>query len=213
MHKINIKIYSLAGILLLIALGSFSIASAQGSGGVKGRVRTMRGDGISGVEITARRDGNDVRNTTSNSKGEFTLSGLEPGTYNFVFDAAGYNSGIRYNIEIRPNKTTDLGDRLILVVDKGTLVIVQGSVFFKNGRSVTGAKVEIEKIKPDGSTKSLPSLLTNVRGEFIFRQPEGAARYRLTAKYKGASATKEIEVDSAAVYRLAISLDVSQDEK
>ena len=54
--------------------------------------------------------------------------------------------------------------------------------------------------------------MTNIYGEFSFRQPEGAATYRLTAKYKNHTASKDIEVDNAAIYRLAISLDVSRQE-
>ncbi len=183
------------------------------TGGAKGKVRNSRGDAIAGVNITARKDSKDMSTVTSNSKGEFIFSSLEPGVYNFVFDAAGYSSAIRYNIEVRPNKKVDLGDRLILIVDKGTLVIIQGSVFFRDGTSVTGAKVEAEKLNADGTTSSIPATYTNIYGEFTFRQPEGTAKYRLTAKYKDRSASTEIEVSSAAVYRTAIKLDLERSNK
>jgi hypothetical protein len=55
--------------------------------------------------------------------------------------------------------------------------------------------------------------MTNIRGEFIFRQPDGAAKYRMTAKFRDATATKDIEVTTAAIYRLAISLDINRQEK
>jgi hypothetical protein len=35
----------------------------------------------------------------------------------------------------------------------------------------------------------------------------------MTVKYKDATASKEIEVDSAMVYRLAISLDITRQDK
>jgi Carboxypeptidase regulatory-like domain len=199
--------------LFLIACCLPFTAYSQSTGGAKGKIRNSRGDAISGVSVTARRDSKDIRTVTSNSKGEFKLEGLEPGVYNFVFDAAGYSSAMRYKIEVRQNKTVDLGDRLILLVDRGTLVIIQGSVFFKNGTSVTGAKVEVEKLNADGTTRSFPAIWTNISGEFTFRQPEGRAKYRITAKYKEKSAQKEIEVDSAAVYRLAITLDIESSDK
>lgn len=183
-------------------------AYAQSAGGARGKVRNSRGEAISGVKVIARLDSKDVSTATSNSKGEFSFNRLEPGVYNFIFDASGYASAIRSNIEVRRNKTVDLGDRLILLVDKGTLVIIQGSVFFKDGTSVTGAKVAVERVNSDGTTSSLPAVYTNVFGEFTFRQPEGTAKYRFTANYKDRTASMDIEVGSAAIYRLAIKLDI-----
>lgn len=208
MHKTKRSACAFA--ILLCILCSFGVVFAQSAASVKGKVRNSRGEAISGVSVTARKDSKDVSTVRSNGKGEFSFGTLDPGVYNFIFDADGYSSAIRYNIEVRRNKTVDLGDRLTMIVDKGTLVIVQGSVFFKDGRSVTGAKVEIERINADGTTSSLPAVWTNVAGEFTFRQPSSAAKYRVTAKYKDHSATKEIEVDGAAIYRMAISLDVDR---
>ena len=188
-------------------------AHAQNTGVVKGKVRNLRGDDITGATVTARQNTKDVRSVKSGSKGEFVLSGLESGIYNIVFDAKGYSSGIKYGVEVKSGKTRDLGDRLILQIDKGTQVIVQGSVFFKDGTSVTAAEVKVERVNTDGSTQKLNTIFTNIYGEFVFRQPEGSAKYRMTAKYRDSTATKEIEVSSAAVYRLAISLDILRQEK
>jgi hypothetical protein len=186
---------------------------AQETGGVKGKIRNLRGDRIAGATVTARQNSKDVRSVQSNAKGEFVLDGLESGTYNIIFDAAGYSTAIKNNVEIKRKKIVDMGDRLFLSIDKGTQVIVNGSVFFKEGTSVTGAKVEIEKVGSDGSTTKVGTVMTNVSGEFTFRQPQGAAKYRITARYKDSSATKEIEVDSAAIYRTAISLDMSRNDR
>ncbi|MEO6050289.1 MAG: carboxypeptidase-like regulatory domain-containing protein [Pyrinomonadaceae bacterium] len=202
-----------AVIFLLAAHCLLFIAHAQNTGGVKGKVRNMRGDDIAGATVTARQASKDVRSVKSGGKGEFVLSGLESGIYNIVFDAKGYSSGIKYNVEVEQNKTVDLGSRLILQIDRGTQVIVQGSVFFKDGTSVTAAEVKVERVNADGSTKKLSTIFTNIYGEFVFRQPEGSGKYRMTAKYRDSTAVKEIEVSSAAIYRLAISLEISRQEK
>lgn len=202
------------GALLLFCLAcTVPVVVAQSTGGVKGKVRNMRGDRIAGATITARQNGRDVSSTTSGSKGDFMLGGLEAGTYNIVFDARGYSSGVKYNVEIKANKTIDLGERLILQTDQGTQVIVRGSVFYKDGKSVPAARVEVERLGTDGQARKIASISTNSLGEFVFRQPEGAARFRITAKFKEASASKEIEVDTAAIYRLAISLDIIKDSE
>ncbi len=197
--------------ILLAAMWCAPAAFAQSTGGVKGKIRTTRGTGIPGAVITARQNSKDVRTIKASGQGDFVLDGLEPGIYSFVFDAPGYASGIKYNIEVRKNKIADLGDRLILLVDKGTLVIVQGSVFYKNGTSVPGAKVVVERIEPDGTRRDLTTVFTNIYGEFVFKQPQGAAKFRLTAKYKNASASKDLEVDTAAIYPVAISLPISRE--
>jgi len=200
------------GILLLIGLFLSIGAIAQSTGAVKGKVRTMRGDNISGATITARQGDKDIKSVRSGEKGDFLLSGLESGIYNIVFDARGYSTGLKSGVEIKPSQTVDLGDRLYLQTDQGTQVIVRGSVFYKDGTSVRETEVKVERINSDGSAKKIGTILTNIYGEFTFRQPEGAARFRMTVKHKGETASKEIEVDSAAVYRLAISLNTTREK-
>ncbi|CAN5513342.1 MAG: carboxypeptidase regulatory-like domain-containing protein [Pyrinomonadaceae bacterium] len=183
------------------------------TGGLKGKVRTNSGSGIAKASVTVRQDGKDVKSVRADAKGNFVMEGLDSGNYNLVVDAKGYSSGLLYNVEVKKKKLRDLGDRLILSIDQGTQVIVKGSVFYREGTSVTGAKIEIEKVNADGSTQSLGSVFTNVSGEFTVRRPEGPAKLRVTAKFKGVSGTKEIEVENAAVYRLAITLDLPRTEK
>jgi len=204
-------------VLVILILAIFvSVAFAQETGGVKGKVRTTKGEGIAGVSITARQNSEDIKSATSDNKGNFELQGLKAGLYNLVFSKDGYGSGLMYNVEIKQKKTNNLGDRLILTIDQGTQVIIKGTVFDQDGRSVAGAKVEIEKVLSDGSTKKIGSGFTSyggaptARGEFTFKFSEGAAKFRVTASVGGASASKEVEVSSAAIYRLAITLSLDK---
>lgn len=213
MHRINSIIARNAAkpaAFLLLAIFAVTAASAQSTGGVKGKVRNMNGDGIGGAAVTARKDGKDVRSVTADSKGNFRLEGLAEGTYNILFEAKGYSSGVKFGVEIEGGKVRDLGDRLILAVDRGTLVIIQGSVFHRDGTSIAGAKVQIEELRADGSKRSLGTINTSISGEFSFRRKEGPARLRITASHRGASASKEIEVDSAAIYRVALTLNLDR---
>ena len=199
-------------VLLTFVFLISSISVFTQTGGLKGKIRTSKGDGIANVVITVRRDGKEVKTAKSDGKGNFTIQGLEAGSYNLVFDGKGYSSGLLQNVEVKKDKIRELPDRLVLAVDQGTLVIINGSVFNQDGRSVTGAEVLIEKLNSDGSTKKLGNIYTSARGEFTFRQPDNAARYRLTAKLKDAAASKELNVEGAAIYRLAITLNVEKDE-
>lgn len=198
--------------ILVLAAAVAAQAAAQ-TGGIKGKVRTMRGDGIASATVTARKSGTDVKSVRSDRKGNFVINGLEPGSYNVVFDAAGYSAGVLYNVEVKTNSTRNLADRLMLSADPGTQVIIKGSVFYREGISITGAKVEIERLNADGSARNIATTLTSASGEFTFRQPEGNAKFRITAKFKGVSAMKEVEVSNAAIYRLALTLDLPRSER
>jgi hypothetical protein len=204
--------FKTATTVVLAMLISAAAVAAQ-STGLKGKVRTNSGNGIANAEVTLTKGTDNVKTTKSASDGSFRITGVEPGFYGLRVDADGYASGSLFSIEVKKGKVRDLGDKLFLRIDQGTLVIIRGSVFFKEGTSVTGAKVELERINPDGTTNNLGSTHSSVEGEFIFRQPPGAAKYRVTAKYNGVSGTKEISVDQAAVYRLAISLELSSKDK
>lgn len=196
----------LTAIVLTMAVSAFA------QGGVKGKVRSNRGAAIPNATVTARQSGKDVKTVKTDTKGVFQLTGLQSGVYSLVFDADGFQSGLLQGVEIKGG-VRDLGDRLILFPDQGTQVIINGSVFYKEGTSLGGAKIDIEKINADGTVKKITSLYTNVSGEFTFRQPQGSAKFRITAKFKGAEGVRELEVDTAAIYRLAITLDISRTEK
>jgi len=202
-------------ILLLFLLSAVCLLpSVYAQGGIKGKVRNNKGNGIGGATVSARLDGKDVKTVTADSKGNFLMEGLKSGTYNISFDADGYAMGVKFGVEIKNGSIRDLGDRLILSVDQGTLLIVKGSVFFKEGTSLTGAKIEIERVNNDGSTKSLGSTYSNYSGEFSFRPPPGVTKVRITARYKGVEGSKEIaDMVNAGIYRTAITLDVSRSDK
>jgi hypothetical protein len=201
-----------AAVILTLSLAVGSASAQSQPGGVKGKVRTNSGQAIAGADITVTREGKDVKSSVSRSDGSFEVAGLAPGVYGLRVEARGYAAGSMVGVEVK-NKLRDLGDRLFLRVDEGTQVIIRGSVFFREGVSVTGAKVEIERIGSDGSAKRLGTTETSVSGEFTFRMPDGAARYRVTAKYKGVEGSKELSVENAAVYRTAISLELSSRDK
>ncbi len=209
MNLISTK--SLVGVLSLFFL--VAITAAAQSTGIKGKIRANSGGGIANASVTLTKDGDDIKISKSGTDGKFEITGIEPGNYGLRVEANGYATGSLFGVEVKKNKVRDLGDRLFLRIDQGTQVILRGSVFFKEGTSVTGAKVLLEKISPDGSAKEVGSTYSSVSGEFTFRQPDGVAKYRVTAKYNGVTAAKEISVENAAVYRLAIMLDLSSKDK
>ena len=211
------KYFSAFLLFILFSAVSIADAGAQETGGVKGRVRTQKNEVISGVAVTVRKNNADVKTANTDKNGMFEIVGLEIGSYTIAFDKTGYSSGVLNNVEIKKGKSRDLGGRLVMTVDQATLVIIKGIVFNQNGGSVRGASVEIEKKQADGSYKRVGATTSSygveplATGEFVFRFPEQTADYRITASAKNAPAvSKEITVDSAAIYRLALTLQMQK---
>lgn len=202
---------SLSALFLLVSCFLTPVFS-QETGGVKGKVRNMKDEGIANATVSARQKGVDLKTATTDAKGNFVLNGLESGVYNLAFEARGYAAAVQYNVEIKKGKIRDLGDRLILMVDRGTRVIIRGSVFHKSGHMAIGAKVTLERVNEDGSARKLGETMSNGMGEFSFTLPEGAAKLRIRATLKEGKGEKLIDVDSAMVYRTAISLDVDPEK-
>ncbi len=213
MLNVSIK-FSRLSRLTLVGITALFLATSvfAQSGGFKGKIRNQGGKGIPNAEIEARQDGKVVKSARANNKGDFVLSGLRSGKYNLSFDADGYATGVLFNVEVG-DKVRELGERLMLAPDQGNIVFIRGSVFFKEGSSVTGAKVDLLLVNSDGSTKRVESAYTDIRGDFAFRRPPGAGTYRVTAKLKSVTGSKDIVVDNAAIYRTAITLDLSRNDR
>jgi hypothetical protein len=111
------------------------------------------------------------------------------------------------DIEVKAGKTRSLGDRLVLTIDEGSIAFLSGSVFNAAGRSVANAKVELSRILEDGSTKKIDSRITTETGSFKFRLSPELGKYRVSVKAEGSEpVTKDVEIDGAAVYRVALNI-------
>ena len=199
----------IGAILLLFAVQLVVLGQDRGSGGIKGRVKVETGT-AAGVAVVVRRGEQEVTRVATDKSGSFVVSGLRPGTYGLTFRKPGLSVGTVENVEVKAGKTRSLGDRLVLSVDEGSIAFIRGSVFSPSGRSVPGARVELARILEDGTTKKIDGRVTTETGSFVFRLTPEPGKYRVTAKVNGAEpGSTDVEIDGAAVYRLAISLVAS----
>jgi hypothetical protein len=196
---------ALALCLLLLSPALPAPAQQPTTGGVRGRVKVGAGTPAD-INVTVRQGDREVKTARTNSKGEFEVTGLAPGRYGLTFRKKGLQVGRMENVEVRAGKSVSLKDRLILDVDEGAIAHIRGSVFNAAGRSVAGARVELEIIGADGSLKKLDSRVTNGLGQFGFRMTPETARYRVSAKSDGMRAASEVTVDGAAIFRVALTL-------
>jgi hypothetical protein len=177
------------------------------TGSIKGKVRVEAGS-PGGVSVILRRgEKEEVAQATTDKNGEFVIGRIPPGVYGLTFRKPGLSIGTIENIELKAGQKRSLGDRLILTIDEGSIAFIRGSVFSGEGRSVPNAKVELSRIGDDGSVKKIDGRLTNETGSFVFRLAPDLAKYRVSVKVEGADPiSKDVDVDGAAVYRVALSL-------
>jgi hypothetical protein len=195
----------LAMVFIAAGVASISIAQDKTLGAIKGKVRVETGT-PGGVTVVVRHGEKEVTRSTTDKNGEFLVPRLTPGVYGLTFRKPGLSIGSIEDVEVKAGKTRSVGDRLILTIDEGSIAFLGGSVFSADGRSVPNAKVELSRILEDGSTKKIDGRITTETGSFKFRLAPEPAKYRVSVKTDGEPVTKDVEIDGAAVYRVALSL-------
>jgi hypothetical protein len=195
----------LAMVFIAAGVASISIAQDKTLGAIKGKVRVETGT-PGGVTVVVRHGEKEVTRSTTDKNGEFLVPRLTPGVYGLTFRKPGLSIGSIEDVEVKAGKTRSVGDRLILTIDEGSIAFLGGSVFSADGRSVPNAKVELLRILEDGSTKKIDGRITTETGSFKFRLAPEPAKYRVSVKTDGEPVTKDVEIDGAAVYRVALSL-------
>ncbi|MBV9242660.1 MAG: carboxypeptidase regulatory-like domain-containing protein [Acidobacteria bacterium] len=210
----RIEKYARNGIAFLLAAYCLLLtAYGQTTGGVKGKVRNLNGDGIANATVTAHQNQKEIKTVHTARGGDFVLDGLEAGLYNIVIEANGYSTGVKYDVQVKAGKPRDMGANLILQVDRGSQVLIRGSVFYKDGFAVPGCEVRVSLVSASGAEKSLTTLMTGVSGEFSYRRPEGKATYRFTANFRGVTASRDLTVDSPAIYTTSVLLPIKMGDK
>lgn len=194
---------SLSGALAVVAQKK---QAAPTTGSIKGRVRAGGESGAGNVKITLLDGEREVAHAVTNAKGDFEFNDLRPGVYGLTLRKPGLQVGRMDELKVSAGKTVNLKDRLYLAVDEGSIAFLKGSVFSKEGRSFGGARIEVVLVRSDGSEKKINSAVSNSLGAFSFRLPPGLARYRVTAKANGMEASKEVEIDGPAIFRVALEL-------
>ena len=190
----------------IVAMAGISLAQDKSVGAIKGKVRVETGTPAE-VTVVVRRGETEVARATTNKNGEFLVSRLAPGIYGLTFRKPGLSIGSIEDVEVKAGKTRSLGDRLILTIDEGSIAFLSGSVFNAAGRSVPNAKVELARILEDGTTKKIDGRVTTETGSFKFRLSPEPGKYRVSVKTDGSEpVTKDVDIDGAAVYRVALNL-------
>lgn len=192
-------------LLSLVSIAAVAQEKDKKTGAIKGKVRVEKGS-AGGVAVILRRGDEEVKRVETDRKGDFTIARITPGIYGLTFRKPGLAVGSIESVEVKAGKTRSLGDRLVLSIDEGSIAFLRGSVFTESGRSVPGVRVELSRVISNTSVERLDVRNTGETGEFVFRVPPDAAKYRLTLKSDDAEVvSKDVEVEAAVVYRIALT--------
>ncbi|MDX6404042.1 MAG: Carboxypeptidase regulatory-like domain [Blastocatellia bacterium] len=190
---------------LLLLISVAGLAQDKGTASIKGKVRVEKGS-PSGVSVVLLQGDREVTRVTTDKKGEFTIAHITPGLYTVTFRKPGLAVNSIANLDLRSGQKRMLHD-LVLGIDEGSIAFLRGSVFTESGRSVPGVRVELARIVAENSLQKIDARVTGETGEFVFRVSPETARYRVTVKAdKVEPVSKDVEVDSAVVYRVALIL-------
>jgi len=142
-------------------IDSISLAVAQRS--IYGNVRLELRTDHAGALITATKtsDPDKVYSAISNTAGDYSLAGMEPGEYRIVITSAGYRTLTLPTTDVIESSTADLGTA-DLIVARGT---ISGIVTLEGRSSQEGTRVELLGTGYE--------TLSNGLGEYSFSVPQG----------------------------------------
>lgn len=196
-----------APVLAVLLLAQANAQSNPQTGILKGRVKERNGKALEGVIIraTSAKNEEDKRETKSNDKGDFELTGLPAGQYSISLEKQGFKTFISRKLEIAGGETTKLSSVVELAREGAPYAVIRGAVFQGPGYTLRNATVTIERI--DGGKKFKQEAVSHDGGEFAFRLKAEKSRYRITATARGFEpASLEVEIESDEARNVALTL-------
>lgn len=199
----TIKTPLVIALLLLTAVAC--LAQDKTTAALKGKVKVEQGS-AGGVAVILLQGDKEITRSATDKRGDFVIGHIAPGLYAVTFRKPGLAVGSIPNLDLKAGQTRSIHD-LVLGIDDGSIAFLRGSVFTESGRSVPGVRVELARIVSENSLQKIDARVTGETGEFVFRLSPETAKYRVTVKAEGAQpVSKDVEVDGAAVFRVALTL-------
>jgi len=200
-------------VAFLLALVTLCAAGEQKTGTLKGKIVDEKGKAIAGctVKLTNTRD-RSVKEVETDSSGNFSIE-LPPDEYLVSFEHEGFQeASLQALQQVEEGKESHV--KTITLPKATHSSLVRGSVFNLNGQTLAGVKVTITRIPTDEEEKAgkhvknhTKDYITNAHGEFAFRLPAEAARYRVTAAARGfKSDAKVVDVNGSEAVPVALTL-------
>ncbi|MEK7407844.1 MAG: carboxypeptidase regulatory-like domain-containing protein [Acidobacteriota bacterium] len=189
----------------LILLGVFSVRLIMGqtiTGSITGGVRDSSGLAVAAAEATLTHVATGVeRRTTSNERGVFVFTSLQPGEYNLAIRVSGFKTAERRGVVVSASQTLPVGDVVLEVgsVTESITVAAQGSVVqtasAERAGVVTSSQVDTLLIKG----RNVMSLLQLLPGVVDNRSEDVISRTFSLNIQGGRANTHNVSVDGVPV--------------
>ncbi len=159
MRLLNRRVSQQLGLFACVVLMAASLASAQATSTINGRVLDQGDALLPGVTVTAANTSTGVmRTTVTNAEGVYSMPGLEPGVYSVRTDLPGFSSGVRERVTLGLNATITLDFALSLAGVEETLTVTGQSPLIETTQSKFASTIETTELQ------NLPMITRSING-------------------------------------------------
>ena len=141
----TMKLLKLTIMTLALALGLSPAAFAQGTGSIGGQVQDTLGAVVVGATVTVVAADGKEKTATSNPRGEYSVTGLAPGTYTVKVKAANFALYENTEVTVTPGERSELIVPLTVEVFEEQVEVSQGDSVSTDPTNNAGATVLGEK--------------------------------------------------------------------
>ena len=156
-----LRIFALSAFLLLFLAANAS-AQTTTTGSIEGTIVDVNGTSVSGVTVTATREGGRIVTATTNDEGTFHLQQLEPGQYTIVVEAArGVAKFEQTSVVVSLGKTSNLTVEIPRQVATNSVKVGDSSgAMIDTTANTTGTNVSTEQFSNFPTQRTVQSLYT-----------------------------------------------------
>ncbi len=137
------------------------------NGTLLGNVTDSTGASVANAHVTVTQTETGVtQQTVSNESGNYTLPGLQPGTYTVTVEAQGFKRDAHEHIDLLSNTSTRVDVSLVTGSVSETVLVTTAPPLLQTDRADISTKIEAQQVSnlPLGTNRNFQSLLNLVPG-------------------------------------------------
>jgi len=151
--------FRVVGAGLLVILLTAAVTYAQATSTFNGRILDQGDAVLPGVTVTVTSVTTGVaRTSVTNDQGQYSIPGLETGTYEIKADLSGFAPGVRSNVRLDINSTLTVDFRLALAGLTETLTVTGEAPLIETSQSKVANTIETTEVQ------NLPMITRTISG-------------------------------------------------
>jgi hypothetical protein len=167
-HGLALRRSSSFSLFAALLLSPSALLNAQAvNGTLLGNVTDNSGASVANAHITVTESATGVtQQTISNESGNYSLPGLQPGTYTVTVEAPGFKRDSHEHIDLLSNTSTRVDVALVTGSVTETVLVTTAPPLLQTDRADISTKIEAQQVAnlPLGTNRNFQSLLNLVPG-------------------------------------------------